>query len=259
MNTWCQRALLFTTLALMTGCGGYYYAPNMHNTPLFREAREFTGNLALSGGENFLGLDAALAYAPVNHFGLIGGGSIVGVEGRTIDSSLSYSNEEIASGYLVEVGAGYFTPISEKMSFEFYGGGGIGQANNWHEGEVCSSTSFSRYFMQPALGFRANKISIGISARMCGLEFQKAKCNGMIQDEVERIEYLKANPFSWLLEPAFTLRYGSSFAKFQFQLVWSQNLSHPSQHHDNVNVNLGVFFHISPKGVRVIPVKVENN
>jgi len=238
---------LILVYATLPGCLPYYYAPNSHNIPMFRQKGEVrieaaTGMGSLTSGAEFKG-----AYAAGNHTGLIFNTFFNNGEGF-LARTFEVSNDK-ARGNLVEGGMGYFTNFgNEKFIFETYGGIGGGKIKNYYRDfqtlnntEGSSLINYSRYFIQPSLGLVTNYIDFIISARFAGLSLNTIRTDGGVTRDLEE---LNRNKSMFLVEPAVTLRFGWKPVKFQLQLVLSDDLNDFPLAKEFRYLNLGVIFTI---------------
>lgn len=215
---------LLPLLILLGSCSNYYYIPNSHNVPLFKEKNEIKAAINGSTGDDFGGVEVQAAYSPADNIGVIGnfmhgGGGQSGFSGKG------------GEGTLGELGVGYFTSQSNFV-FETYGGVGFGNVENrYHENDTYAGRSqfnLMRVFVQPNIGFSHDIVDIAFSTRFCYLTYNNLRVRdaGLMQpgtyNEVMRVA---ANPNNILVEPAILIRLGWRFVKFQFQTTYSANLS----------------------------------
>src|SRR5688500_3325714 len=115
--------LLLTSVCVcfgLTGCTHYAYVPNMHNVPLFRERNEVRlsgarGTCSDMAGTSVTTTEVQTAYSPTDHLGVTGN-FIYGKSGEDESGS--------GSGHMIELGAGYFHPITDRFVVEVYAGYG---------------------------------------------------------------------------------------------------------------------------------------
>lgn len=224
----CIIGLLFS----FTSCVHYYYAPNAHNVPLLKQKGDTKMTLAISGGDEFTGFEAQVATAVSEKFGVIG--NFIYARGDSETDNYADSG----SGYLFEVGAGYFKPIGRKFVFETYGGLGLGSVSNKYD-PGTSKVKFTRIFLQPTIGFTTKGFDIALSSRFAGLNYHSIDSNSY--DDYD-LEYIRDHKFSFLFEPALTIRGGWEETKIQLQYVISKNLSNPSLSQEKSNLSIGLFF-----------------
>ena len=227
---------LFAILTALSSCTHYYYAPNSHNVPLFQKQNEARISVATSRGDEFEGTEIQSAYSITKNVGLMLNGFYVNPQ----------DGSEWGKGNLVEFGVGYFKPMGKYFVFETYGGFGKGKAINQY-GLGKSTAKFSRYFVQPSIGFTTPWFDIAASSRFCWLDFYKIEYDKINLNDIVDLDYIKDHNSSFLFEPALTVRGGWKYIKFQMQLVLSKNLTTPELQQEKVNFNIGVYAVITDK------------
>lgn len=215
---------LLPLLILLGSCSNYYYIPNSHNVPLFKEKNEVKATINGCTGDDFGGLEIQAAYSPADNIGVIGNF----IHGGGGESGFSGKGGE---GTLGEAGVGYFTRQSNFV-FETYGGVGFGNAENrYHEnGSYAGASRFSlmRVFVQPTVGFSHDIVDVAFSTRFCYLSYNNPRVRDaglMTFDTYNEVMRVSASPNHILFEPAILIRLGWRFVKFQFQTTYSANLS----------------------------------
>ena len=129
----------------------------------------------------------------------------------------------------MEVGGGYFTPISENFVFEAYGIVGIGTMEN-HFPASSGTNSESKGDIS------ANVLRFGIQPN-----FMYSNIDGdLIFNSENQIDYLNDNKSNFLLEPAITVRGGLEKFKLQLQYGYSYNLSNSDFQQDNSYLTVGL-------------------
>lgn len=218
--------ILFVILIFLNGCLSYYYVPNSHNVPLLQDKNEGRVLMAVSGGENFGGAELMGAYSLTRHFGVMANGFF--------NSQGFYSG----GGYFGEIGAGYFNSLYKKIVFETYGGIGWGEITYLDLLNDKSFVNYSRYFIQPSIGFTSSSFDIAVSSRFCWLNFQDV-------DDICSSEKENLCKSSFLFEPAFTIRSGWEYFKLQCQIGYSTNLNNPTLLQETFNFCIGGSFFIT--------------
>ena len=223
-------------MTALSSCSHYYYAPNSHNVPLFQEKKEARISVAASGGDEFEGIEVQSAYSITNNVGVMVNGFVVQPQ----------EGSEWGKGNLIEAGIGFFKPLGKNFVFETYGGFGQGSVTNKYRiGE--STFKFSRYFVQPSIGFTTPWFDIAASVRICELSYLQLDNNNTNSLDKAELDYIKDNKTSLLFEPALTIRGGWKYIKGQMQVGLSQNLTNPDFQQEEFNVNIGVYFTIASK------------
>ena len=239
----------YTILIQLSGCQSIFYTPNAQNVPLFTEKKEANISGALQISNYSTGVDIQIAASVTNHIGLIfnfnhWAGSWEGTE-FLISGNKFYGSHKCNFG---EMGVGYYLPIKNKFVFETYGGIGIGKVVNENDLSQDTKIKYNRYFLQPAIGFYHKNIKLIFSTRFCGLDFRDIYYSGSNYNLDEEIIYAENNPFSFLIEPAFTFRGGWKYFKFQIQVGRSFIVNNPYLNYDPLNLNLGLMITIPAIG-----------
>ena len=241
-------ALLFCIC--LAGCNPVFYSPPSQNVPLLTHEKEFTASASLVGGESADGIGIKAAYAVSPHVGIMAGGNGYFPDSKSDSSSYG-------SGGLFEAGAGYFTPISDRLVFETYGLLGVGKMRNNFPGSVeqhpgtdgkISANLFSMA-IQPAFGYKSKYFEAAFSTKGALVTYSNIKGNLMERNDDQSAEgnqqaYLKSNKSNFMLEPAITLRGGWDFLKLQLQVGKSLNLSHPNFPQDEGWFSLGLSYRL---------------
>lgn len=218
-----------------------YYAPTVHNIPLFHKK----GEARIAGGISFppifdeevFAADVYGAYALTDHLGLLANTNIL----------WGSNSEDDALGFLVEVGSGYYKSFHEHWVFEAYGL--IGHGYQTHDYTTAGSAKINafKYSMQPSIGYTSKHFDLALSSRFSLLHFYSYNPTDfslMDADVADELAYLAANRLSVLFEPAVTLRAGWEQAKFQLQVGSSTNLNHRGLSQTNGFFHFGVIFYL---------------
>lgn len=236
ISNFLKAVALFVFFIPFTSCVHYYYAPNAHNVPLLKEKNETKLLVALSGGDEFTGFETQFASA-VN--------DKIGIMANFITAS-GDNDSESGSGTYFEVGLGYFKPLGQKFVFETYGGVGLGSVKNKYSlGD--SKVKFTRLFIQPNIGFSTRGFEVAFSSRFAGLNFHAVEYSSIELYDEDDLEYIKNNKFSFLFEPALTIRGGWEQFKIQLQLVHSKNINNKNLLQEEGNINIGFYFDIASR------------
>lgn len=225
-------------ISFFSSCVHYYYAPNSHNVPLFQEKGEVRLAGVTSYGSYHKGTEFQGAVSITDKIGIIG-------NSYTAQGGNKEKNN-YGEGTYFEAGCGYYKPVMEKFVFETYGGIGLGNVENRYNDYGYSNLDFSKYFLQPSFGFTSKYFETALSVRFCGLYYDKIN-DHTIQDDKEKIEYIKSHKFSYLFEPAITYRVGWKYLKIQLQYAFSINMNYPKFPMDGANLNIGLYLSIANK------------
>lgn len=231
-----KSILLITLVIPFTSCVHYYYAPNGHNVPLLKEKGETKIVAALSGGDEFTGFEAQFSSAVAKNIGIMAN-FMTGSGEENYESG----RNESGKGTFFEIGTGYYKPLGQRFVFETYGGIGLGSINNeYSQGD--SKVKFTRLFIQPNIGYKVRGFEVALSSRFSGLNYHSVISNNLEPYDQYDLEYIKNNKFSFLFEPALTIRGGGEKFKIQLQLVLSENLNNRNLMQETGNFNIGLYF-----------------
>jgi hypothetical protein len=241
-------------LSLICGYSQPYYAPNMHNVPLFQEKNDARLGAAISIAKPYLiGGEIQVTYAITNNIGVMVNGisgkdifpDVLGGTGLLWDKQLK----------LIEFGSGYSKSLNNKFVFETYGGLGFGKLFY----KQTYSLNFIRYFIQPAIGYTTKDIDLAFSTRFIRLN----STNIQYEDNIwsyyrENLDYIINNNFLIFIEPAITFRYDPnvtykrlSFIEFQVQIGLSQNLNNTEFKQKNFNFSIGLYCGLKTKNLKI--------
>lgn len=229
------RFLLLLLPILFCSCTRYFYAPNSHNVPGFREKGEARATISALKGDEIEGVETQFAYSPVNHLGLM----------------FNYANAKGGSGYTrgyghqVEGGAGYFLPVAGKSVFEVYAGYGGGNVYSQYDSLQTYSHRFGKVFLQPSIGFTSDYFDALFSLRLGYLSLHVNE-SGNANSAYALIE-VENTPHSFLVEPGVTIRAGWKFIKVQTQFGGSYNLTNPDFPQEKELFSIGLYTSFTPR------------
>ena len=195
------------------------YKPNPVHAPMLEKKGDynFSGSLGLSGN-GLWSLQGA--HAIENNTGIIFN---VMYHGRQSGSDSLREKLNILSA---ETGIGYFTPINAKRNthFHFYGGGGLGIAKDKTTGAAGSNPEISAkhwsLFMQPGFAFYRGNVQMGLDLKTKFVNLYDIR--GQLFESFEwwntDLKFNSDTSMNFVtVEPAFTIRFGSSKVKGLFQ------------------------------------------
>jgi hypothetical protein len=231
--------ICMVSIIYLGSCSPVYYTPNTQNVPLLTHEREY--NISITGNNTVIELQTSVS--PVNHLGVQLNGSYFIPQ--------YFNNGDHGKGYFIDAGVGYYKAFGfdKKFVFETYGIGGFGNAFNaiMYRDSLTTggglSTNVARYGIQPVFGFKSKYVDVAISSRFVGLTYFNTT-GDLVYNGVRQYDYLNDHQNSFLIEPAFTLRAGSDFFKFQLQIQGSFNTLYNQFYQNNSLVTLG--FVLSP-------------
>ena len=167
--------------------------------------------------------------------------------GLFIPSDLDNGNG--GSGKFLEIGGGYFTPVSDHFVFETYGLIGFGGFENHLPSTTESqpstqgnlSAKIFRVGIQPNFGFKSQYFSAALSSRFVNLNYNDIE-GDLIFEDVNQVDYLTEHNSNFLIEPALTIRGGFEKIKLQVQYGYSFNLTNSDFRQDESILTVGLNF-----------------
>lgn len=233
-----KNLFLMAVVLGLVSCSPRFYTPDTQNVPLISEKGETNLTLSHSLVDNHVEFQGA--YGITNNIAIKTNGGIFRPSDRDNDGG---------SGRFIEIGGGYFKPITEKWIFETYGILGFGNVenhfpstiNNYPQTNGDISANIFRYGIQPNFGYKSKYFSTAISSRIVNMNYSNIKGN-LIFEDVNQQTYLGDNSSNFLIEPALTLRAGFDKFKFQIQSGFSFNLSNSNFKQDHLFLTIGLNF-----------------
>jgi hypothetical protein len=240
MRNWPPyRFVLFAAPLLLSGCYHYYYSPNQHNVPLFKDKNEARVSGAYISGDQVKGCDIQAAYSVSKQVAVIANAFIVNPRAQLQNNTPGESAGNIGSGkgQLYELGAGYFKPIpcrdnrlSKKIVFETYGVMGLGNSQGLYgnyPGYSVNTRLFKGY-LQPSIGSTTNLFDLIFSAKIGVLHTfgiqnsYTAQAYDTLMAHGSSIgndlAILHRDRTAFLFEPAFMIRAGFKYVKLHFEV-----------------------------------------
>jgi len=217
------------------------YIPNTENVPLMTEKGDVKINISTT--------NVQASYAVTDNIAVMANG--YRRQSTWSDASDSIDSWEYTSNrFLAEGGIGYYKVISENFIFETYGGGGFGQVgfdyfDVDYDIENNFSANFSRFFVQPNIGYKNDFFEFAISSRISGLKFSGIKTNYSLDDLIDSEVYQIDAPIYFFFEPAITFRLGYKWAKLHFQTIYSNKLNIEPLNYRKLGINVGIYIDIS--------------
>jgi hypothetical protein len=191
---------VFVFVILILNSCAPVYVPSVVNAPLLTNKGEV--QVALHAGT--AGIDPQFAYALSNHVGVMLNGSFAN---NTSDSTNNFHRHSF-----VEIGSGYYTNLGTRGKFEVFGGVGFGKIQALYDNNLwvsMSDVNYTRYFIQPTIGFTTKIFDAGLSSRFVLINLhQKA---GSIT--------------AYFIEPVITGKLGYDHIKAVMQLGFSLPLN----------------------------------
>jgi hypothetical protein len=222
--------------AIMSSCNVAYKASSL-NTPLFSGKGELAVNASTG--------NIQVAYAVQEHFGVMANGFF--------EREIVSNNEtgEGGTGYCGELGAGYFTTVSDpNVIFEAYAGMGIGHLylnNNYRDNNdniqkrTLDANGF-KAFIQPAIGYRLPYVEVSGALRYTLMSYSDVRTSNFPQPELTNasLNELGDTPYHFI-EPGFTVRGGFKNVKLQLQYLYCFKLNSEDINYATDQLLIGVF------------------
>ncbi|MBK8700709.1 MAG: hypothetical protein IPN29_14700 [Saprospiraceae bacterium] len=198
--------------------------------------------MSLSVSKNFTyGTDFSAAYAVNSKLGVL-------AKYSKYSQKDSDGNGE-GSGNILELGFGYFKPISKFIveGWITYGNGKFMNRflpnQNVMNDDGLIDAKFRRICFQPALTYQSKFIAGSISLRSSYLNYYDIRGN-LYGEPYSASDNLIDNNKQIIFEPAFTLRAGLKNIKFEQQIVWAKSLSNRNFEYSNIVLIWGLFVSI---------------
>ncbi len=228
--------IFFIVLSLaISSCTPTFYMPDTQNVPLLSAKKQT--HIAGAGNGDMINLQ--VAHATGDNFGVMLNGALVPDK---VDE-----NGNGGKGSYVELGGGYFTPLSDNLLFEVYGLAGFGSMRNVNASSANSNpgttgvfeSNITRISLQPALGFTSKYFSAAVSGRIASLNYMNPK-GSLVWEGEEQVAKISQKSNYLLMEPALTLRAGLPKVKVQYQLIGSFNLTNKDFPQQTSSSSLGL-------------------
>jgi hypothetical protein len=260
MTTLCIATVL---LLVVTSCTHHYYIPATANVPLFREKDEYRVTGAFGTGKEIGTAELQGAYAITDNFAAMA--TAMSARGKSESIRYSGSNREVTSssgtGKYFDAAIDYYSPLGAHGVFEVFGG--VGGGDQHHEYKQVSFysgdshtfesggdayLSFRKIFIQPSIGLTFDGFDAALTCGFTELTFLNVQ-NRITNDyrESRAVDAISENRFSYLLEPALTVRGGWKHVKMQVQAIYSHNVSHRNLEFVDLKVSLGVAVTYAPR------------
>jgi hypothetical protein len=237
-----KHSLLYTVIAFVviaSSCNVAYRASTI-NTPLFSGKNE----LAVTAASN----NIQAAYAVSDHVGVMANGFF--------EQSVVSNNEtgQGGTGYMGELGAGYFTGLTADPNFIFetYAGAGFGYLylnNNYRDDNSniqkrTLDADGMKFFIQPAIGYRLSYVEVSGAIRYSNINYSNIRLSNWPQPELRDANLNELNNSFHFIEPGLTLRVGLKNIKLQFQYLYCIKLNTEQINYDTDVFSLGVIVKI---------------
>ncbi len=218
MKVLLKLFFVFNTFIFLSSCVSSSLLPQTQNVPLFTKEKELQISTQITGRS----AELQLAYSAKPHLAFMANGLAGNLQ-------------------MVELGAGYYTKLSEKFIFESYAGIGEGSVNvkntfyhikplffSTTKEERCNINIFgTKFFIQPNIGYKYEEnLQLSLSLKGSFWYFPKYYYyNELWRPDIHgEMEYIKTdsvnlkNTQCYTLEPAITFKTGGERLKFMTQL-----------------------------------------
>lgn len=223
-------SLFICSTFFIFSCGPIYYAPNATHAPLFTERKQIAASAVGTDG----GIQFDAAYSLSDRVMICTSGSFA--------SPKEDESGNGGTGSLIELGAGYYKPITENFVMGATGLLGVGKMENHYPSAGGSvEADLFRWSIQPYIGYTSQYFEGVITTRFVGVNYSSIK-GQLTLNNIEQGEYLRSNSSQMFFEPSVTLRVGYKFIFFQLQDVASINLSDSNFPYDDNTITGGVYF-----------------
>jgi hypothetical protein len=204
--------LLF--LICCTSCNQIFYSPNTSHAPLFSQKGEarMNGTFSIGAVTEITGGEVQLAYAASPHIGLMTNGFTASKTEGIGSGKLSYI--EFAPGWYSLQGK------SKELVTEVYAGYGKGHVRNNYQHNEFSKSSFDKFFLQPAIGYKGKNIEAIFVPKLSHVRLKFGQDNLSHSDnsfEKDVLNQAKSDPTLTMFEPSLIFRAGGE--KFKGQLT----------------------------------------
>ena len=272
--------LVFIVVISLSSCvepkALYVHLPDKVNCPGFKEAGEAKAEISVQPIENSTRgvpviYNCNLAYAPINHLGIIAsyqgaynlklsndyGG--LGFFGNTATEKFQLSSS------MVDLSIGYFTKDGNKGLLECYGGFGIGYIRNNAMGYDDPGDyygNFYRIFLQLDYCYSYKNALLIAGFRTMDKKYTAFDIGSNAEIDSSAIKQIKSNNLL-LLQPFIEFQTGNRFIRFSMQFgcqIYLQGFNSSAAAGDQYNLNsgyrfnpsllylgLGISFHSAPR------------
>jgi len=239
--------VLLPATLILNSCVHYYYVPNVHNVPLFREKDEInvSGNLGL--GYESISAEIQSAYSITDNIAIMA--NYMGAKG----GHRSFSQ---GKGNYFEAAAGFFKPIQKYRTFEIYAGAGGSRQHHIYDakdldpsspqydsGGGTSKLSYLKFFVQPSYGWTFKCIDIAFSTRFCSLNYlhiQNLINPGANLYDFRKLQSIEKDRNYLFFEPALTLRLKIENLSLQLQGSAESYTNNRKNHFDEYHLSIGL-------------------
>lgn len=191
---------LLVLLALVATSCAPTYVSNSRNVPMFAEAGEFAGSVALSSG-----VDVQTAYSLTDNVALMANANILSQKSTT-DDDKSYTRKNT----FFEGGIGYFNRTKQRR-LEFFAGYGAGTRTSYETFyffqnalPLVADSKYSRIFIQPSIGTNKKKFNIAATLRLSMVNYNQFETK---DPAAATPMYKPSEGYHFFIEPSLTTRF----------------------------------------------------
>ncbi len=234
--------LALSLIGLTTSCAIHrFYSPNRSNVSLFKQKNELKASVAAASGTDYEGVDIQGAYSVTNNI--------------AVTANHFYTRgdrDSLTQRKYTEFGLGFYKKLNASPHIDWiletYAGYGQGRTKEFSPVPgigLRSDLSFSKYYVQPSIGFRSDFVRMYVGLRMANLVFTDITNHSMPTSqypvsERESIAYIRSHQSSFLLERTFGMAYGYKYIWLEMNIVYSDNLTAPEMVVAKNNFNIGL-------------------
>ena len=232
-----MKLLPLVIAVVFCSCSPKYYTPNTQNVPIIHEKGQT--NLTFAGNDNQVEFQGAYGISNSLAIQLNGGFFIPKNEG----------SGDGGSGRILEAGLGYYKNIGDALLFDTYLLVGLGKMENHFPSSVTDypnttgklTADVLRFGIQPSLSFHRKYFSLSLSSRITSVNYSNIE-GSLIYASEDQARYLNDNKSNFMIEPAITVRGGTSKFKLQVQIARPINVTHPDFKQDKGLITIGLNF-----------------
>lgn len=190
-----MRRLYLLIFVALCSCAPAYI-PNVRNTPMFGEGKEFAANLAVASGA-----ELQMAASLTDNVAVMANGATI---------FKKYSEPEFRRDHVFGEAAIGLYGRTKGSRYEVFAGYGMGQGNSFEsffffgQTEVVAKGKYSRIFLQPSIGTNAKKVNIIFTSRFSMVKFSEFSTTA---DFVTTPVYKPTDSYHLFIEPAITTRF----------------------------------------------------
>jgi hypothetical protein len=224
-----RNLFLLGFVALTLGsCSTIYYAPNTVSIPTVTQRGDLTLDAGVVGSNQVRGGEVRAAYSPLQNTVLTA--SYMGMRGSYTEQGAfnptTGTTQELkykGSGYMTELGAGYYRQVSPYSTLSIVASGAYGGSKNTLNRKFADLT-FARYAIQPGLHVQGQVVDFGCGVRFSNLQFLNGRIDWTL-DEFERQKIQRIETDSPLILTDFGVNAGFNLSPVRLRCNFTFSLS----------------------------------